>query len=203
MANEREEPGARDTVAGSPEAAGPQVIAQRAQALHEGSVPDPVIPERNYLLGRIALTKEEMQAALGIGKKALETATVKGEIPSVLIAGRRLYPVKAVEQHLAALAYASSGALDAWEAALVKATSNRLRIARRRVSERHRHLIKALRDARAAGTPRTLDDAMKLRALLTELETQQVLSDRQRQKIIAEVEAIEREAVRAHESRAR
>jgi hypothetical protein len=188
---ERIEPGAREMAQGHP---GPQIITRRAEALQEGIVPDPIVPDRNYLMGRIALNKEEMQMALGIGRKALDAATKRGEIPSVLIGGRRLYPIKAVENHLAALAYASSGALDAWEHALVKANSNRLRIARRRAQERRRYLVKALQERRRRGVPATLDDAIELRALVTELDTQQMLTDRAREKILREIEQVEREA---------
>jgi hypothetical protein len=121
----------------------------------------------------------------------------RGEIPSLLLGGRRLFPIKAVENHLAALAYASSGALDSWERNLVKATSNRLRIGRRRVNERARHLRRQLAQQRAQGIT-TVSDATALRALIVELDSQQALGEATRTKLMREIETIERANEKAH-----
>ncbi len=183
---------AREAVKGSAEAAGPHVIIAREQDLLQ-AVPDPVAPDKNYLMGRIALTRDEMALALGIGLDALDAAVRRGDLPSVLIGGRRLFPIKAIENHLSALAYASSGALDGWERALVQATAARLKVAQRRAKERSRTLQRRL--ARQGGIA-TEQDAIEARALLAELDSQQALALAQREKLVTQIEKVERDANR-------
>ena len=181
---------AREAVKGSAEAEGPQTIIAREADL-KNALPD-AVPEQNWLAGRICLTKEEVALALGIGVIAVERATSRGELPSLLLGGRRLYPVKAIEEHLRALAYAGSGALDQWERAMVQATAARMKITQRRIKERNRYLKRRL--AKAGGIV-TDQDAADMRALVAELDQQQILAHKQREKLMAQIEAVERGTV--------
>lgn len=117
----------------------PGVIADRAQRLHTSIVP--TYPDGfDALAGRISLTVDEAAPALGLSPRTVRNAIKNGEIPSVKVGGRRLIPVKALERHLEALAYAETGALDAWELALGKAVSVRLQRSRRKAYAARREL---------------------------------------------------------------
>lgn len=180
----------------SPEAAGPHIINDRADALMDVMQPQTTLYEQDYLSGRIALSLEEVQWALGIGERTLRTAMRNGEIPSVKIGGRRLVPTSALVKHLDALAYAESGALDAWEAALVKAATSRMKIARRRAWERRKYLRRKLRAARRAGLDQAAigrDHLTNLRAELAELERQGAVTDRFSRDLSIEIDQAERE----------
>lgn len=183
-------------VRGSPEAMGPHIIADRADSLADAMIPETVLFEQTYLTGRIALSIEETQLALGIGERTMRTAMRNGEIPSVKIGGRRLVPVKALERHLEALAYASSGALDAWENALVQAATTRMKTARRRRWERRKYLRRKLREARLAGLnsgEAGRDYFTGLRTELAELEREQAVTDRFRRDMEIEIDQAEDE----------
>lgn len=182
---------AKEHIEGTGEDEGPHVITERADALL--AVLAPELPDENvYLAGRIALTTDEVMLALGIGRKALEAATKRGEIPSVRIGNRRLYPTKAVENHLTALAYAESGALDAWEAALVRGTATRIKATRRRAWERRKRLRNKLAAARRAGV--NVEDTLgrdyltQMRTEVLELQTQQVLTERVAKDMLLELD---------------
>jgi len=122
-------------VQGDGTAAGPHVIADRSEAAYRDLVP-PLPPGLPGLMGRIALTVGEVAPALGLSERTVRKAIANGDIPSVMIGGRRLVPIRALERHLEALAYAETGALDTWEKALARATSVRLSRARRLAAER-------------------------------------------------------------------
>ena len=131
----------------SPEGMGPHVILDQAEAVREALVPPSIETEK--LAGRIALSLEETRLALGIGERTLKTALRNGEIPSVKIGGRRLVPIRALERHLEALAYAESGALDAWQTMMVKGTAANIQRARRQAVARRKRYRSALRKAHA------------------------------------------------------
>lgn len=57
--------------------------------------------QRRSDVPRLALSSEETCIALGIGRRLLWSLSNTGEIPSVKIGGRRLYPVAALEKYLA------------------------------------------------------------------------------------------------------
>lgn len=144
---------AKRYVKDSPEADGPHVLADAAVSMHDGIVPsDPAVhhgtPDLRFLQGRIALTKPEVALAMGCTEYAVEQMQKRGEIPSVKLGRSYYFPVRAVERHLEALAYATSGALDQWEQALADATANRLRTARRRAYERRKAIQSRLKRAR-------------------------------------------------------
>jgi excisionase family DNA binding protein len=171
----------------SPESDGPGVLADRADTLYHSLVP-PHPPELDYLAGRIALNMEETAAALGLGRSAIRTAIRNGQIPSVMVGSRRLIPIKALERHLEALAYADSGALDAWETALVHAATSRLRRVRRQAWERRKELRRKLRESRrrmdelkkdpGAGREVARDIATQLVTIRAELTAEQALASR-------------------------
>lgn len=180
----------------SPEMDGPHIINDRADALLDVMAPQATLYEADYLAGRLALSSEEVMMALGIGERTLRTAMRNGELPSLKIGGRRLFPVSALTKHLDALAYAESGALDAWEAALVKAATNRMRVARRRAWERRKYLRRKLRAARKAGLTQAAigqDHLTNLRAELAELEKQGAITDRFSRDLSIEIDQAERE----------
>lgn len=184
-----------EAYAAGPDGDGPHVIAARADALHDSIVPEHV-GELEYLAGRIAISLQEVQLALGIGERTLKTAIRNGEIPTVKVGGRRLVPVKALERHLEALAYASSGALDAWQAALVKGAAFRLSVARRRAVERRRYLRRKIRGAQRAGITSEAagkEGLLLLRAELIELQKEQAIGANVARDLIVEIEAAERE----------
>lgn len=185
---------AKNEVAGSIESEGPHVIVDRADALHGAMSPNSPM-ENPYLAGRIALTFEEVQGSLGIGERTLRTAMRNGEIPSVKVGGRRLFPVRALERHLEALAYAGSGALDAWESALVKATTVRLKTARRRALERRKYLRRKLAEARKNGLDTTeigQDHVATLRADLATLRREGAISEAVAKDMSIELDQAER-----------
>jgi excisionase family DNA binding protein len=193
---------ARESVAGSQELDGPHVAVERADALYQAIVP-PHPPDLNYLAGRISLSVEEAQHALGIGPYAIKSAIKNGEIPSVKIGGRRLIPVKALERHLEALAYAESGALDAWESALVSAATGRLKRVRRQAWERRKELRRKLRLARrraaelkdAPGTPREVAQAVvtELASVRADLSAEESLATRVGHDLTKDIEMIQRD----------
>lgn len=117
---------AEEYVSTSPEQFGPHLVADLAE---ENDI------ETGLLAGRITLTLEECQSALGIGPSTMRTAVRNGQIPTVMLGGRRMVPIKALERHLTALAYADVGALDQWQEALISAHANRIRRQRRRKLE--------------------------------------------------------------------
>lgn len=59
---------------------------------------------------RISLSEAEAAEALSVSPAWLRAAAVRGEIPSVKIGGRRLYPVDAIVKHLAELVEQSPSA---------------------------------------------------------------------------------------------
>lgn len=137
MPNEMDRREAEERVAASPERFGPHVLADEAERQAAEIIPVHA-PDLDYLAGRVALTLDEAQLALGIGPATLRTAIRDGQIPSTMIGGRRLVPVRALERHLEALAYAESGALDQWQQALTSASAARIAKNRRRNNERRR-----------------------------------------------------------------
>ena len=126
---------ARDAIQADGTAAGPHVIADSAEATYRDLAPR-LPPGLPALMGRISLTVGEVAPALGLSERTVRKAIADGEIPSVMVGGRRLVPIRALERHLEALAYAEAGTLDLWEQALARATSVRISRARRLAAER-------------------------------------------------------------------
>lgn len=153
---------------------GPHVIADQAQELHDAIVPVH-LDDLDLLAGRIALTMEEIQLALGLGEKAIRAAMRDGSLPSVLIGGRRMFPVKAIERHLEALAYAEAGVIDAWQAALTKGAAQRISRARRLANARRKAIRRKMRDAHRAMAP---EEALQIQADLAELNRQAAIGER-------------------------
>lgn len=184
-------------VQANPDLSGPQKVIDAADALREAMVPTHPY-EMDYLAGRIAISVEEARLALGVGTGVMKAALASGEIPSVKIQGRRLIPVKALERHLEALAYASSGSLDAWQTALVRGQATRLRQARRRAWERRKRIKKRLANSRAAinaarSDVQKVDVLLALKADLADLEREEAISEKFRRDIEHELEGIETE----------
>lgn len=172
----------------------PAATAEAADALWDAMVP-PQPYELDYLAGRICISLEECQLAMGIGERTMKTALRDGSIPTVKIGGRRLVPVRALERHLEAMAYAESGCLDAWENAMVRGSTRRLREARRRAGERRRFLKRKLRDSRAAiqaGSQLSQAHLTALQADLATLAREQAVTERFAHDFQAELEAAER-----------
>lgn len=117
---------AEEALVESPEQFGPHLVAGLAE--------DEDI-DLGLLAGRITLTLDECQSALGIGPSTMRTAVRNGQIPTVMLGGRRMVPIRALERHLTALAYADVGALEQWQEALISSHANRIRRQRRRKVE--------------------------------------------------------------------
>lgn len=187
---------ARRYLAASPEMDGPEVILDAADQLRHAMVPESTY-EMDYLAGRIAISIEEAGLSLGIGERTMRTALRDGTIPSVKVGGRRLIPVKALERHLEALAYAESGALDAWQQALVRGTSARLKEANRRAWERRRFLKRRLKESRKAiadgRSALHREELVALQADLVELRGHQAVTEKFASDFQIELEAVERE----------
>ncbi|HXJ69622.1 MAG TPA: helix-turn-helix domain-containing protein [Verrucomicrobiae bacterium] len=187
---------AKNYLANSPEMDGLEVILDAADQLRHAMVPESTY-EMDYLAGRIAISIEEAQLALGIGQRTMRTALRDGTIPSVKVGGRRLIPVKALERHLEALAYAESGALDAWQQALVRGTSARLKEANRRAWERRKFLRRRLKQSRAAiaegRSQLHREEVIALKGDLAELRNQQAITEKFASDFTVELEGLERE----------
>ncbi len=160
-------------VAENDAARGPHVIADQAQELHDAIVPPSL--ELDLLAGRIALTMEEIQLALGLGEKAIRAAMRDGSLPSVLIGGRRMFPVKAIERHLEALSYAEAGVIDAWQAAITKGAAQRISRARRMANSRRKAIRRKMREAHRAMAP---EEALQIQMDLAQLEREQAIGER-------------------------
>lgn len=199
MPDEQYDDEARRFLANSPEMEGPEVVLAAADQLRHAMVPESTY-EMDYLAGRIAISIEEAGLALGIGERTMRTALRDGTIPSVKVGGRRLIPVKALERHLEALAYAESGALDAWQQALVRGTSARLKEANRRAWERRRFLKRRLKESRKAiadgRSALHREEVVALQADLAELRGHQAVTERFAADFAVELEAVERELER-------
>ena len=181
-------------VAANPDLGHPGKVLDMADAMRDSMVPTHPY-EMDYWAGRICISVEECRLALGLGEHAMKNAISNGSIPSVKIGGRRLVPVKALERHLEALAYASSGALDAWQQALVQGQAARLKAARRRAWERRRYLRKRLSNAqkaiRAAGSDVAANVLLEMRADLAALERERAVTDRFVRDISLELDGLE------------
>lgn len=190
-----EEEAARN-LRGTPEMDGPHIIGSAAEQLRRAMVPDDPY-ELDYLAGRIAISIEEAQLALGIGPRTMRTALRNGEIPSVRIGGRRLIPVKSLERHLEALAYATSGALDQWQLALIQGEATKMRQAQRRALERRRYLRRRLRELHDAITEGrgalAKEQLIRAQGELAELQKQRAVSTTFARSFRLELEQAERE----------
>lgn len=180
----------------NPDLNAPERVIEHAEDLFATMVPDSPF-ELDYLAGRIALSLEETRLALGIGQRTLETAVANGEIPSVKIGGRRLVPKRALERHLEAMAYASSGSLDAWQNAIITGQTARIKRARRLGVEKRKRMLKRLRNAKAAalraGSDTRGDVVLSMRADLAALERETAVTDRFVRDVSKELDDIERE----------
>jgi hypothetical protein len=183
-ANDRE--AAARFVAENEQAQGPHVLADQAEELHAAIVPAHA-EDLDLLAGRIALTMEEIQLALGLGEKAVRAAMRDGSLPSVLIGGRRMFPVKAIERHLEALSYAEAGVLDAWQAAVLKGSAQRISRARRLANARRKAIRRKMSEAHRAMTP---EEALGLQADLAELERQQALGERTKRDMQSTIDGV-------------
>lgn len=168
----------------------PSELADRADSLHDAVVPPSL--ELDYLTGRITLSYEEMKLALGVGDRTMRTAIANGELPSVKIGGRRLFPIRAVERHLEALAYAEAGTLDAWQAAVAKGASANLARSRRKALAKRRYLVAKLRKAHKEGVSVNPDSYLELRAEIAEMERQKAISTKVARDLTVELEGLER-----------
>lgn len=181
---------------------GPRNIVERAEALHSSIVPA-VPPGFDYLAGRIALTVDEAAPALGISVRTLRAAIKDGEIPSLMIKGRRLIPLKALEHHLEALAYTSSGVLDVWETMLARAAATRLQRARGEAFRARKELRRRMKEARRAaadlkdspGAARERAEAVvaQLAAARAQLTTEEQMATRMGEALLKDIEDLQRE----------
>ena len=70
---------------------------------HERREAVPIVGKTTTMPGlKLSLSAAEAAAALGISERALWTRTNSGEVPHVRIGSRILYPVRELEQWLAA-----------------------------------------------------------------------------------------------------
>ncbi len=152
---------------------GPHVIADQAAELFDAIVPPSL--DLDLLAGRVTLTLEEAQLALGIGEKALRRAMREGTVPSVLVGGRRLIPLKGLERHLEALAYAEAGVIDAWQAAITRGAAQRISRARRLANARRKAIRRKMREAHRAMAP---EEALQIEQDLAMLEAEQAIGER-------------------------
>lgn len=187
---------ARALVEANPDLAHPGKLLDLADTTLDSMVPTHPY-EMDYWAGRICLSVEEARLALGLGENSMKAAVANGTIPSVKIGGRRLIPVKALERHLEAMAYASSGSLDAWQTAIIQGQSSRLKTARRRAWERRKYLRKRLSNARKAiekaGSDVQANILLQMRADLAALERERAVTDRFVRDISIELDGLEDE----------
>lgn len=190
---------ARELVKKTGEAQGPRAVTDRAERTYNAMVPR--MPDGiDYLAGRIALTVKEAAPALGISVRTLQNAIRDGDIPSLMIQGRRLIPVDALKMHLTAIAYTESGALDAWETAITKAAHTRLMRARRDAYNARKELRRVMREARrrmaaiadSPGEARALaaKTVAQLQAARERLSLEEQLSSKAGKDILVDIKAL-------------
>lgn len=184
---------AKDHVKAVGEDAGPESILGRSRDLHDAMVPTLAQREHDALAGRLALTIDECALALGISPNRVRGAIERGEIPSLKISGRRLIPLQTLKDHMGALAYADSGAIDAWESALVKATTTRMKRRRRLAWEKRQAAIRRVKAARQAAlkdpTQISQEYLAQLERDVGELDAELALSTRMRDDLRHELAA--------------
>ncbi len=168
----------------------PIELADRAEAIYDAIVPPSV--DFDYHVGRLSYTYEEMKLSLGVGDRTMRSAMANGELVSMKVGGRRMFPIRANERHMEALAYAEAGALDAWQAAIAKGASANLARSRRKALSRRKNLRAKLRKAHREGVKVDPDAYLGLKAEIAEMERQGAISKRIATDLTIEIEDYER-----------
>jgi hypothetical protein len=193
---------ARQLVQGSPERFGPGVITDRADALYDAIVPT-ALPVTDPWAGRELLTRAEAQISFGLATKAMDAAIRRGDVLSLKIGRRRMFPIVANRKHFEAIAYAESGAMDAWEAALVRASAARLRRVRRQAWGKRKTVRRKLREARrrqqelqaTEGAPREMavETLTVMQSVQAELTAEQALATGMGDELAKDIETVAKE----------